>query len=354
MATSSESLTTHLAMHNHSQFLDLSKLHELPDTHTWPDLHSHFDYDLRSQVPVVDLESPDLLRRLGSVCETWGVFQITGHGVPHSLLHRLELQVLRLFSLSAQQKLLALRAPDGISGYGQVRISSLYSKLMWSEGFTIAGSPEEHARKLFPHDHLQFCEVIEEYGRQMKLLAGRLMVLMLEALGLSAEEVRWCKKGFSEATSVLQLNSYPACPDPDRAMGLVAHTDSSLFTILHQSQTSGLQVMAPGEGRWVAVPPLPGALVVNVGDLFHIVSNGRCPSVVHRAVVNRTRHRLSVAYLYGPPANAEVAPVGPRAVYRAVTWPEYLGIKSKKTFDQALESIKLTPRGDDDHTYTAK
>lgn len=46
-------------------------------------------------------------------------------------------------------------------------------------------------------------------------------------------------------------------------------------------------------------PPFEGALVVNVGDLMHILSNGRFRSVGNRAVVKGCKHRVSVAYLYG-------------------------------------------------------
>ncbi|MQM03381.1 hypothetical protein Taro_036161 [Colocasia esculenta] len=365
MATLSEAFTAHPVRLHHPHLLDFSSLRELPDSHAWPELRDHpcsaggcgGDPDAHGDpIPVIDLHDPDVLPSLARACETWGVFQITGHGVPAGILDRFESQCHRLFSLPAERKLRALRQPDGISGYGLARISSFFSKLMWSEGFTIVGSPAEHARKLWPLDHEQFCEVVEEYNREMKQLAGRLMTLMLASLGFCADDVSWHRPGgdgFREASSVLQLNSYPACPDPDRAMGLAAHTDSSLLTILYQNRTSGLQVMRPargggGGGRWVTVPPVRGALVVNVGDLFQVMSNGRWPSVVHRAVVNRTQHRLSAAYIYGPPSHAEVAPMrgllGPGGegtpLYRRVTWPEYLGIKAKH-FDKALASIKV-------------
>lgn len=91
-------------------------------------------------------------------------------------------------------------------------------------------------------------------------------------------------------------------------MGLAAHTDSTLLTILYQNNTSGLQVLREGIG-WVTVPPIPGGLVINIGDLLHILSNGLYPSVLHRAVVNRTKHRLSMAYLYGPPSSVKISPL---------------------------------------------
>ena len=95
------------------------------------------------------------------------------------------------------------------------------------------------------------------------------------------------------------------------------------------------------------MPPLPGGLVINVGDLLHILSNGLYPSVLHRVRVNRTRQRFSVAYLYGPPTNVQISPqvklVGPTrpVLYRSVTWNEYLGTKAK-LFNKALSAVRLS------------
>lgn len=190
---------------------------------------------------------------------------------------------------------------------------------------------------------------VDEYQKAMNKLAGRLMWLMLGSLGVSSDDVKWAspkKDGTQEGCAALQMNSYPACPDPDRAMGLAAHTDSTILTVLHQSNTSGLQVLREGARRWTTVPPHPGALVVHVGDLMHILSNGSYPSVLHRAMVNRTRHRLSVAYLYGPPTSVKISPISKLVdhshpqMYRPITWTEYLGTKAKH-FDKALTSVRL-------------
>ncbi|CAI0422561.1 unnamed protein product [Linum tenue] len=184
----------------------------------------------------------------------------------------------------------------------------------------------------------------------MQKLAQTLMWLMLGSLGITKEDLNWRgpKKEVAAGSSsaAIQLNHYPACPDPDRAMGLAPHTDSTLLTILHQSNTSGLQVLRDDGTRWVTVPPIRGGLVVHIGDLLHILSNGLCPSVVHRAVVNRDRNRISIAYLHGPPSNVRISPVqklvGPSQppLYRAVTWNEYLGTKAKH-FNKALSSVRL-------------
>nr|BAJ65442.1 gibberellin 3-oxidase [Torenia fournieri]BAJ76663.1 gibberellin 3-oxidase [Torenia fournieri] len=335
----------------HKKYLDLSSVKELPETHAWTSskLDDEETCDAEN-VPIIDLNDENAIELIGRACRTWGVFQVINHNIPKSLLDEIEFEGKKLFSLPMQQKLRAARSPDGVSGYGVARISSFFSKLMWSEGFTILGSVSEHARLLWPNDYNKFCDTIEEYQKAMKRLAGRLMWLMLGSLGITEDDdLKWAAQKEPDdqgGSAALQLNSYPSCPDPDRAMGLAAHTDSTILTILHQSNTSGLQVAREGRAGWVTVPPLAGALVVHVGDLLHILSNGLYPSVVHRAVVNRTRHRLSVAYLYGPPSSVKISPLRKLVdkyhppLYRPITWSEYLGTKAKH-FDKALTSVRL-------------
>ncbi|KAE8696097.1 Gibberellin 3-beta-dioxygenase 1 [Hibiscus syriacus] len=333
---------------------DFTSLRELPDSYAWNQRDdggypsAAGEAFATESVPVVDLDDPNALQSIGHACRTWGVFQVTNHGIPTSLLDMVECTCRTLFSLPLHQKLKAARSPDGVSGYGFARISSFFSKLMWSEGFTVVGPPDEHFRQLWPHGYSNHCDVIKEYNEEMKKLAGTLMRLMLGSLGIVAkQDIKWAgpKGDFKEASAALQLNHYPACPDPDRAMGLAAHTDSTLLTILFQNNTSGLQVFKEGVG-WVTVPPVPGRLVINVGDLMHILSNGSYDSILHRAMVNRTRHRLSLAYLYGPPSSVEISPhpklVGPNhpPLYRPVTWNEYLHTKAKH-FNEALSSVRV-------------
>ncbi|XP_042519117.1 gibberellin 3-beta-dioxygenase 1-like [Macadamia integrifolia] len=329
--------------------IDLESLREVPESHAWPPLDDYPSKDLTGveSVPVIDLTDPEAMKLVGHACMTWGAFQVTNHGIPVCLLNHVESESRRLFSLPPQQKLKAARSPNGISGYGLARISSFFPKLMWSEGFTIVESPTDHARQLWPQDYNNFCEVMEEYEKKMKQLARRLLWLMMESLGINKEDIKWAGPtgDLGDACAALQLNSYPACPEPNRAMGLAAHTDSTLLTVLYQNSTSGLQVLREGAG-WVTVPPLAGGLVVNVGDLLHILSNGQYQTVLHRVVVNCTHHRLSIAYLYGPPTNVQISPLSRLVqpsqppLFRPVTWTEYLRAKAKH-FNKTLSLVRL-------------
>ncbi|KAG1327415.1 gibberellin 3-beta-dioxygenase 1 [Cocos nucifera] len=344
------SLSNPAAGPDQSHHFDLQSASEVPDSFVWPTLH---DQPSASEpMPVIDLADRDAAGSIARACMSWGAFQVTGHRISPRLLDAIEAETRRLFVLPIQQKLKAASSPDGVSGYGSIPLSAFCDKLMWSEGFTISGSPVDHARMLWPHDHDKFCDVIEEYQKEMKALSGWLIRLMLLSLGLKFEDVAWAAPVGNlppDLTGALRLNSYPACPEPDKAMGMVAHTDSSLFTILHQSGTTGLQVLRgedqSGPARWVTAPLLPESLIVLVGDLLHILSNGQLKTALHQVVVDRIQHRVSVAYFCGPPGNAKVSPVeklvgpGRAPAYRGVTWAEYKGIRMK-LFDKALASLK--------------
>ncbi|KAK9043820.1 hypothetical protein V6N11_072148 [Hibiscus sabdariffa] len=151
------------------------------------------------------------------------------------------------------------------------------------------------------------------------------------------------KNESDQTQCVLQLNSYSVCPDTDRAMGLAPHTDTSLVTLLNQCNINGIQVYQDG-ARWVVVEPVEGALVVIVGDLMQIVSNGRFKSVLHRSVVNNTCHRVSTTFFLGPWSDAEVSLLRKLVdsahppLYQPVTGEGYVQLKYT-VFNKALESI---------------
>lgn len=71
----------------------------------------------------------------------------------------------------------------------------------------------------------------------------------------------------SEGLAVL-YHYYPACPEPELTLGASKHADYDFLTVLLQDQIGGLQVLCGN--HWVEVPPIPGALVVNIGDLMQV------------------------------------------------------------------------------------
>jgi isopenicillin N synthase-like dioxygenase len=87
-------------------------------------------------------------------------------------------------------------------------------------------------------------------------------------LGPATLEEASCLEG-----KVMVCHYYPVCPEPDRTMGLVPHTDPGVLTVLAQDAVGGLQVKhtnQDGQSYWVDAKPVPGALLINVGDLLQV------------------------------------------------------------------------------------
>ncbi|KAK9060468.1 hypothetical protein SSX86_021172 [Deinandra increscens subsp. villosa] len=138
--------------------LDLQSMEQLPESHAWLPLDHSPSYGPvnPNPIPLINLKNPNAMKLVGHACQTFGMFQVINHGVPTNLVEEMEDASRQLFALPIHQKLQAARAPNGVSGYGVARISSFFPKHMWSEGFTIVGSPNEHARKLWPGSYSKF------------------------------------------------------------------------------------------------------------------------------------------------------------------------------------------------------
>lgn len=102
-----------------------------------------------------------------------------------------------------------------------------------------------------------------EYSNKVCKLATVLFELLSEALGLKSDHLKEmdCVKG-----QALLSHYYPACPEPELAMGTTKHSDPDFLTILLQDDIGGLQIFH--QNHWIDVPPVHGALVVNIGDLL--------------------------------------------------------------------------------------
>lgn len=86
-----------------------------------------------------------------------------------------------------------------------------------------------------------------------------------EGLGLDSE---YLERSLGKGCQILAANMYPPCPEPDKTLGLAAHSDHGALTILMQNDVNGLQVKHNQE--WVAVPHVPGTFVVNIGDYLEV------------------------------------------------------------------------------------
>ncbi|OLN95886.1 putative iron/ascorbate oxidoreductase-like protein 1 [Colletotrichum chlorophyti] len=98
------------------------------------------------------------------------------------------------------------------------------------------------------------------------------------------------------------INFYPGhgddpVKDPEE-VGVGAHTDLQILTLLWQDKHKGLQVLNSA-GEWMWAPPIPGTFVVNIGDFFMRMTNDQLKSTVHRVVQHGREDRISMPFFFG-------------------------------------------------------
>lgn len=96
---------------------------------------------------------------------------------------------------------------------------------------------------------------------------------------------------------------------PD-AQGVGPHADWGFLTLLLQDGTGGLQARPPGTGAWVDVVPRPGALVVNVGEMLEVATQGYLVATDHRVLpCAPDATRQSVGFFWSPRLDATLPAV---------------------------------------------
>ncbi|KAL8115889.1 hypothetical protein AgCh_022399 [Apium graveolens] len=186
-----------------------------------------------------------------------------------------------------------------------------------------------------------YSNTMMEFRKKVKSVADQLLHHLLVSLDISEEVIQIWEASTNKVEGTIQLNSYPACPDPSHVLGLAPHTDTLLLTILNQCQISGLEIFRDDVG-WISVPPVSGAFVVNVGDILQILSNGKFLSAYHRVTVSENKHRISYAYFHGPSLDSLVEPLNEldKPLYRSMSVKHFFVIKAKHN-EKALSLVKM-------------
>ncbi|MGA7204528.1 MAG: 2OG-Fe(II) oxygenase family protein, partial [Specibacter sp.] len=92
--------------------------------------------------------------------------------------------------------------------------------------------------------------------------------------------------------------------------GVGSHADYGFVTLLLQDAVGGLEVQPHGQQEWIDVKPIPGALVVNLGEMLEVATNGYLMATVHRVTSPPAGvNRYSVPYFWSPRLDAVIDPV---------------------------------------------
>eukprot|EP00892_Ulva_mutabilis_P011153 jgi/Ulvmu1/840/UM010_0214.1 len=271
-------------------------------------------------VPIVDLDLPakEIANHTKQACLSAGFFYVKNHGLEESLQSDLFKQCGEFFDLPLEEKMKIL-ADKNNRGYTPYKEETL-SPLTQSTGDTKEGlyfgrevPPEDpeaskplHGPNQWPSPQLlpDFRPVLTRYFEACQRLGFRLLDALSDSLGMDRAFFRGKFVHPMLFLRPLRYSPEPSAP-ADGVYGAGAHTDYGMLTILATDGTPGLQILR--SRRWLDVVPVPGTLVVNLGDMCERWTNGMYKSTLHRVVSVTGAPRLSCPFFFEPSFDAEVA-----------------------------------------------
>ena len=309
-----------------------------------------------TKLPLVDIAglfSDDLAVRkhtaaqLGQAARDAGFLYITGHGVPQHLQDRLIARTQAYFAQSSDAKMRDyIGNSSNHSGYVPEGEEQFYGakpdlKESYDVGFDLgafdADTQLKARRSMLGANHWSafpgFREDVKAYYDEVFALSLTLFKGFALALGLPEDSFT---RKVSTPPSQLRLVHYPFNPDaPADRPGIGAHTDYECFTILLPT-ADGLEVMN-GAGEWIDAPVMPGAFVINIGDMLEVLSNGNFVATMHR-VRKVTQERYSFPLFCACDYDTVIAPLpelvpaGTTSKYAPVVCGEHLYAQTLQTF----------------------
>jgi isopenicillin N synthase-like dioxygenase len=270
-------------------------------------------------LPVIDLslldagpeKAAEFREQLRAVAHEVGFFYLVGHGVDQQLTDDL-LEVSRhFFELPAEDKLAIenVHSPQ-FRGYTRVGGELTNGDVDWREqidvgvergpverGTGVADFWRLEGPNLWPSALPEFRDVVDRWIGALSDVSRRLLRAWALSLG-AAEDV--FDDAFAEPFSLLKIVRYPGESGGTAKQGVGSHRDGGVLTLLLvEPGKDGLQVEHDGE--WIEAPSLPGAFVVNIGEMFEMATEGYLKATLHRVQSPLIgTDRVSIPFFFNP------------------------------------------------------
>ncbi len=250
---------------------------------------------------VLNATDPEAFARaLGASFARHGFAVVSDHGLPDARLRAVSEATRALFALpEATKRAYHVEGGAGQRGYTPFGLETAKGaahsdlKEFWHVGRELpAGHPYRPMMpaNLWPTEVKDFQANALWLFNALEGLGGVCLTAIARYLGLVADH-------FVDATrdgnSVLRLLHYPPASFDGPNIRAGAHEDINAITLLLGAEEAGLEIL-DRDGRWLAINPPPGALVVNIGDMLARLTNDILPSTTHR-VVNPAAERRGAA-----------------------------------------------------------
>ncbi|KAK7349367.1 hypothetical protein VNO77_06682 [Canavalia gladiata] len=284
-----------------------------------------------ASIPIIDLQGLDasnrseVIQNIAHACQNYGFFQIVNHRVPEEVISKMVNVSKEFFRLPESERLKSYSDDPSKT----TRLSTSFNvktekHANWRDFLRLHCHPLQDYIQEWPANPPSFREDVGEYSKKMRELSMKLLEAISESLGLERDYI---EKALGKHGQHMAINYYPPCPQPDLTYGLPPHADPNAITVLLQNEVPGLQVL--NDAKWLTVNPVPNTFIVNIGDQIQVISNDRYKSVLHRALVNSEKERMSIPTFYCPSPDAVIGPA-PQLVdqdhpaqYTNFTYDEY-------------------------------
>ncbi|THW58903.1 Clavaminate synthase-like protein [Aureobasidium pullulans] len=269
------------------------------------------------EIPVIDFadlygDTEARLRfsqKIKHAATTYGFFYAKNHGIDETVIEKARKQAVIFFKQPAEEK---LKVSTAKSSEGE----SLDRKESFAWRYDAQYDPDPKDPSAIPAEvaaHLRGEEFVWEgtsnlpdfktdilaYWQSGVKLARRLIQSFALALDLPENHFDRLTTypGSDEAKTLAEITAMNSSSKSGN-VGLGSHTDLQCFTLLWQDEVSGLQILTP-EGQWIMAQPIPGTLVVNIGDYLMRLTNDKFKSTVHRVFNCSTSDRISMPFFFG-------------------------------------------------------
>lgn len=261
------------------------------------------------------------VEQLRETCHGPGFFYLVGHGIEDSKNQQALDIANQFFALpTAEREALAIGNSAGFRGYTLLKNERTNGRIDWRDQIDIG--PEEPEPMLtaedppwmrlrgpnqWPASLPSMASTIRDWMNGIEPIGLALMRALATGLGQAHDYFDF--KMTPEPYTRVKIIRYP--PQPDKGgsgQGLGLHNDTGLITLILQDEVRGLQVMS--EGKLVDVEPMPGAFVVNLGEMMQSATNGYLRATKHQVVSPPPgQQRISIAYFVNPRLDARFEPV---------------------------------------------
>lgn len=284
-------------------------------------------------IPVLDLATarqsdgsfnPEFIEQLRHATHHVGFFQITGYGASPGQPERLLDLIRRFFTLPLEERMkLDNRRSPHFRGYTRMGTEVTQGRADARE--QIDYSPEREPVTDYPDDKpywlLQGPNLWpEDSFPELKPAAMEWAELMsrvgMELLRAIAVSLKLPEDYFDEpfqgspAWMGKLVHYVGGVVEAAGDQGVGSHADYGFVTLLLQDDIGGLEVLPPGASEWAPVEPIPGALVVNLGEMLEVATEGYLVATIHRVQAPPPGvDRYSVPFFWSPRLDAVIDPV---------------------------------------------